>query len=146
MRRNRVGMAYLHVTPSCQSTQSYTGPGSLYFFSSDASSSDWLCSSSFCNFSIWAERAGWQIHARETVVGRNQFRKQHITVTGNRMQTLTSTQRTQVSADLWRCWVREVEFFCLARDLSKCCSVWWVPNLLFSLFLEDKNAIITKVL
>lgn len=46
-------IAYFHVTPSCHSTQSYTGPGSLYFFSRDARSSDWLCSSSFCSFSLW---------------------------------------------------------------------------------------------
>ena len=42
---------YLQVSPSCQSRQSYTGPGSLYFFSRDASSSARLCSSSFCSFS-----------------------------------------------------------------------------------------------
>lgn len=47
---------YFHVTPSCQSTQSYTGPGSLYFFSRDPSSSDWHCRSSFCSFSIWGEK------------------------------------------------------------------------------------------
>lgn len=40
VKRWEKSFAHFHVTPSCQSTQSYTGPGSLYFFSRDARSSD----------------------------------------------------------------------------------------------------------
>lgn len=135
-KEEKLGVAYLHVLPSCQSTQSYTGPGSLYFFSSDASSSDWLCSSSFCNFSIWREEAAWRKRVRETIE-INQIRKHHIAV------TVTKHWRVhkELMFDLWGCWVREVKLFCLARDLGKCCSVWWVPHLLLSLLLRDKSAI-----
>lgn len=41
--------------------------------------------------------------------------------------------------DLWRCWVWEVKLFCSATNLSKGCSVWWVPHLLLSLFLVLKR-------
>lgn len=44
---------YLQVSPSYHTTQSYTGPGSLYFFSKEFNSSTWFWSSSFISLFTW---------------------------------------------------------------------------------------------
>lgn len=44
---------YLQVSPSYHTRQSYTGPGSLYFFSKEFSSSTWFWSSSFSSLFTW---------------------------------------------------------------------------------------------